>query len=320
MMGSLLGRRSTVGLQILDLRIGVRIPASQPIPAIEVSRMRVLVFLFLSVVPLFSQAATTAPIGKPAPTSVDKALRARVEAMMQARLEGGFRKAYDFVASDSKDFFLQMDKPQVISFKIEAIQWSDKFKKAVVRVSTIRKTRMMGIPGDVQLPGQLEEAWKKDGGHWVWYHDPNLDRTGLFGIPVSSTQTGGPKPDGKKAPVPSDTSPAAVAAAAKSLESKVMIDKESLQFVEGQAVTQQFVYTNVNNGQIRVQAEVLFQPKGYIIEPVDVTLNPNESTTFKVHYDPAEGVLKNVNVRLYVDPFGKTYQVPVQVKPAPKQP
>src|SRR5438105_839515 len=157
----MLGGRLTVRLRPLEPRIGVRIPASQPL----LSRGYSMKFpaAALLVIPLFAlaQDQKAAP-----PPEVDKALRERATAYLQYQVEGNFRKAYDLVAEESKDFYFAAEKSKILTFKINEITYADNFTKAAVQTTTTRLSAVAGHP--VELPSVASDIWKLEDGKWVW--------------------------------------------------------------------------------------------------------------------------------------------------------
>ena len=69
------------------------------------------------------------------PPDVDQALRARVTEFFQAHVDGAFRKAFEIVAEDTKDYYFATEKVRFKSFKIVDIKYSDNFTKAVVNLN-----------------------------------------------------------------------------------------------------------------------------------------------------------------------------------------
>ena len=70
-----------------------------------------------------------------APPVVDQALRARVTEFFQDHVDGNFRKAYDLVAEDTKDYYFGAQKFQFKSFHIDGIKFFDDYTKADVNVT-----------------------------------------------------------------------------------------------------------------------------------------------------------------------------------------
>src|SRR5579864_2193220 len=174
-----LGRRLTVRLQTLDLRIGVRIPASQPNrilardktnrcfprPSAKRSHMTArIAWISLSVLllPLLVRAQTVAP-------EVEQALRARVTEFLQYHVDGNFRKAYDMVAEDTKDQYFNTGKVKLQSFTIDNIKFTDNFTRAAVTATMAKTVNVAGTDIPVALPSTI--TWKIENGKWVWYSD-----------------------------------------------------------------------------------------------------------------------------------------------------
>ena len=97
-------------------------------------------------VALLIPALVLAQTPKPAapPAEVDQALRERATQFLQYQIDGNFRKAFELVAEDSKDFYFSIAKTKILSYKIDDITYSDDFSKATVRATTVRKTMVAG--------------------------------------------------------------------------------------------------------------------------------------------------------------------------------
>ena len=102
-----------------------------------------------------------APKGPSVPKKVDQALRQRVTQFLQYQVDGNFRKALDLVAEDTQDYYLAANKTKLFSFKIDNIEYSDKFTKAKVD-SLVKKTRAGAIATEITVtqttPGKSSMA------------------------------------------------------------------------------------------------------------------------------------------------------------------
>ena len=133
-----------VRLQTLDLRIGVRVPASQPSSLLfdfsailyvckydPVMRpLATLAFCALSTVAPALHAQDAKDLFDKAPPAVDEALRARIHQFYQAHVDGKYRIADQVVAEDSKDFYFAAQKPKYNSCETVRINYSENFTKA----------------------------------------------------------------------------------------------------------------------------------------------------------------------------------------------
>lgn len=267
-------------------------------------------------VPFFLFAQEPKPAAPPA--DVDQALRERASAFLQYQVDGSFRKSFDLVAEDSKDFYFSIAKTKIQSFRIEEVVYSDNFSKATVRATTSRKSMVAGY--EIEVPSLAADTWMREGDKWVWYHDPRQDAAvPFFGGSVGG---GGALPPGSVDPkfLPKDTGPEAVAKAAANLIQPTSFSKSEARFVAGKAGSEEVVFHNGNRGQIKVSAIVRGNPPGVTVEPSETFVNALADMTFKVSYTPG-GKTPDENMVLFeVQPFRSVYTFPVTVLPAPPEP
>lgn len=144
---------------------------------------------------LLSAAFADTPVAAPpkAPPEVEAALRDRVSQFFQYQIQGKFYKAEQFVAEESKDFFVGSNKNTYTSYEIQGIQYSEDFTKATVLVRVNRMVALEGFLGH-PVPWSVPSRWKIENGLWCWYVNPDDLRTTPFGImPRGSTlYTGAP--------------------------------------------------------------------------------------------------------------------------------
>ena len=269
-------------------------------------------FLFFIPLVIFAQA----PAAPTAPPEVDRALRERATAFFQYQVEGNFRKAYDLVAEDTRDYYFAIAKTKILSFTIDEIAYTDDFSRASVRATTVRKTSVAG--NEFEIPGSVTDLWKVEDGKWFWYHDPKQDSpapffAGLVNGDGAKTST---EPADAKA-LPKDTSPTAVAAAAAGLMQPSSVSKTSLTFTQGKPGIEEVTFHNGNRGQVEISAWVVGRPKGFTVEPGVITVNALSDVTLKIHYDPAVAAetKEEVRFRIEVEPFDTWYLLPVKFVP-----
>ena len=271
--------------------------------------------IWLLLIPLFLFAQEPGPApSKPAapPAAVDQALRERATAFLQYQVEGNFRKAYDLVAEDSKDFYFAIEKTKILSFKIDEITYAGDFTKAAVRATTIRKSNVMGR--EFEIPSVAADSWKLEDGKWTWYHDPKLDTSVPFFAGLVSGG-GSPSPAAAADPklLPKDTSPDAVAAAAAKLIQPAGFSKASVRFTQGKAGVEEVVFHNGNRGQVQVSASVEGRPEDITVEPAETLVNALADLTVKIHYNPGGTPRRNARVRFEIQPFRTVYVLPVTI-------
>jgi hypothetical protein len=275
--------------------------------------MRITTILLLAA-PLLSFAQT--PPASPS-TEVDNALRSRVTAFLQYEKEGNFRKAYDLVAEDSKDYYFSVSKQKGLPFTVDDVQYTDDFSKATVKAIV---KQQMGLAGQqVQVPSVLTTRWKLEKGEWVWYHDPSKDvlLTIVGALPTGGVTAGITPPAGtsqpaNSSPLPKDLSPEAAAEAAAKLAPKATIDKSAITFSLGKEATDVITFRNQNMGQVRVYVGVTGATDSVTVEPVDTLLTAKAELPVKVSYKPTADAPRQTAVEFTIEPFGSVYRVPVQ--------
>ena len=242
-------------------------------------------------------------------------MRERATAFLQYQVDGNFRKAYDLVAEDSKDFYFAIEKTKILSFKIDEITYTDDFAKATVRATTIRKSNALGH--EFEVPLVAADSWKLEDGKWLWYHDPKFDISvpffaGLLGGVGSAAPAAAVDP---KLLPPKDTSPEAMAAAAAKLIQPTSFSKASVTFTQGKAAVEEIVFHNGNRGQIKVSGWVEGPPDGITVEPTETFVNALADLTVKIHYNPGGTTRREATVRFEIQPFRTVYVLPVTIAP-----
>ena len=252
-------------------------------------------------------AAAGIPAGPKAPPEVEQALRTRANAFLDYESKGENRKAYDLVAEDSKDYYFGIKKEKSASFTIDEIQFGADLSTATVRSTMNRQVMLAGHP--VDLPQALISRWKIEKGEWVWYHDPSQDVTNtiLGPVPVAPAEAPG------DSPVPRDLShQAAVATAGKMPIPMPAIDKKAVTFTLGKDGSEQVMYHNNTNGQVRVLAEVRGVADTITVEPNNLMVNPGADVPFKIVYKAHPESSMRGGVLFTVEPFGSVVGLPVR--------
>lgn len=264
----------------------------------------------------FAQTPSAAQSAAP-PAEVDKALRSRATAFFQYQKDGNFRKSYELVAEESKDYYFSAAKQQGLPFTIGEIEYSDAFSKAAVKAIVTQK---MGISGQqIEIPSIVTTRWKMEKGEWVWYHDASKDTllTVVGELPTGGATAGMPPPadasqPAKSSPLPKDLSPAAAMAAASKLIPKATIDKSTITFTLGKEATDTITFRNENVGQVRVFVGVKGATDDVTVEPVDTLLTANAELPVKVSYKPTAAAPRRTVVEFIIEPFDSVYRIPVR--------
>lgn len=266
--------------------------------------MRLLALL--AVVPLLAQEPAAPP------PEVDQALRERATAFLQNQVDGSFRKSIDLVAEETKDWYFASAKEKILSFKIESIEYSDQFTKANVKSNTRRTVSTMGHSFTLDTP--ITDRWKIEDGKWFWYKDMSVIET-PFG-PVPAPKPGEATPAGATTPgVPTDLSPAAVAAAGAKLTTAAAVNKKDIVFEQGTASTEEIVFHNGAPGLVRLVVGKATAMPSISLDVTETMVKPGEEVRVKVSYHPDESKAKGTTIRFVVQPFGTVYPVRVTVRP-----
>jgi hypothetical protein len=239
-----------------------------------------------------------APKAPSVPKKVDKALRQRASEFLQYQVDGNFRKALDLVAVDTQDYYLSATKLKLFSFKIQNIEYSDKFTKAKVG-ALVKKTYPGAIP--VEITVSQTDTWKIVNGKWMWYFTPPQN-------PVLELTGQG---------IPKDTNPAAVASAATKIKAATSVDKRSLKFTLGAAGSEQVVFHNGNRGPVKLVADVIGNWTELKVEPASELVNTDQNATVKITYAPQKNFTMPTQVRLTIEPFQQKILIPVTFASAP---
>ena len=148
------------------------------------------------------------------PQDVDDALRARIKVFYDYHVARKYRQAEQLIAEESKDDFYVLSKPEIQSYKIGNIEYSENFTKAKVIIVGAMPVllpmaggKIMDMPfasywkvenvpnGDVAPAGKSKKAAvkkppsKSANRIWVWYYNKDAARQTPFGQTKLPTET-----------------------------------------------------------------------------------------------------------------------------------
>src|SRR5713226_10251313 len=263
--------------------------------------MRIRIPLF--VLPLLALAQAPPP-------EVDQALRARVTEFYQDHVDGNFRKAFDLVAEDTKDHYFGANKTQFKSFKIDKIDYSDNFTKAVVTL-TVQRTMTVQLQ-QVLIPSTGPTDWKIENGKWVWYSDPGKNLETPMG--PADPNVIKPNPDGSIT-VPKRLTPDMVAAAAQRIlqQQQSGVNKSEVTLAAGKASSEEVIFHNAAQGSVQVRLDMSPEVAGLHAELDKSSVNAGENAVVKLSYAPGDKPPASpVTLRLVVAPFNQVFTVTVR--------
>ena len=251
-----------------------------------------------------------------APPPIDEALRARVDQFFHAYTTGKFREAYPLVAEDSQDAFLGASKNQFKSCEILKINYSENFTKAVVVESCKGEWNFHGQTIGTSFP--ITGNWKVSDGQWYWYY---VKPTSMLS-PFSPTGFATISPDSQAGGAPAATPvlPANPLDSARSILSKVRVDKTAIKLKGYETSKDELHLTNDMPGEISLSIDPVAFP-GFKITPGKTELQANEQTTIVFEYrlddasiecgECAKRVKSTLTAQLHIQPTGQVFPITV---------
>jgi hypothetical protein len=125
-------------------------------------------------------AQTSAPTLDKPPQDVDDALRTRITRFYDYHVARKFRLCEELILESSKDDFYVLTKPQLDSYRIGNIEYSENFTKAKVIIVGVMPILM---PMAAARVGEQPFAsyWAKEDGVWYWYYNKQPAEMTPFG-------------------------------------------------------------------------------------------------------------------------------------------
>jgi hypothetical protein len=309
-----------VRLQTLDLRIGVRVPASQPTQADILKRsfdpkktMRTLALSSLLLVSgILGLAQDSTELLDKAPPPVDEALRARIDQYYHAFVAGKFKDAYLLVADDSQDAFLKADKDQYKACETIKIRYSDNFTKAIVVENCKGEWKWHGTVTPTSFP--LTTNWEVADGKWYWRYV----RPTMVASPFSPT---GFVPVPPEATAKNDSGmPANIVGAAEGILSKIGVDKRTVHLRSSETSQDVVHVRNDMPGTVTLKMED-FNIAGLKITVGKTQLQAHEETTILFEWrlddpailcpDCAKRSTGTTTLHLHISPTGQAFPIDV---------
>jgi len=268
--------------------------------------------------PLLVVSAMTA-WGQNAPAGVEDALRGRVTEFFQYSNDGAFRKAYELVAEDSKDFYFQQQKVQLKSCQIDSVKFTENFNRADVQTTCQRTARPGPQFPEIEIKVPVLTTWEIVDGKWYYTHDISKEVLTPFGLKGSDVQAQA-GPNGQ--PQLPDLSPQAVAKAGAAILQQPTgqtsgLDKGEVTLSAGKPSSAQVTFHNGLTGAVQLFASAEKEVPGLTITLDKPTVGPNENAIVKISYEPGgKAPDAFVPVRVVIEPFTHIYRVSVKFENA----
>lgn len=243
-------------------------------------------------------AQDTSDLFNRAPKAVDDALRARIGEFYQFHKNREFRKAEALVAEDTKDFFYNHDKPEVLSFEIARIEYSDGYTRAKATVLVEQRIMFPGFAGKpMKIP--TPSYWKVENGEWYWY----VDQAKLNESPFGEMKPGPPSSGDQS--VPSIIS--GLPTTADQVMNLIQADKSALMLAPGE--TGQVTIANAMKGPVTLAVQGKVQGVAATLDSASVAPGGKAVLTVKAAQGAKSGTITVVATQL-----GKTMPIQITIK------
>jgi hypothetical protein len=261
-------------------------------------------YRFLPVILLLPVLAAQPPALDKPPQDVDDALRARIKQFYDYHVEGKYRQAEKLIADESQDDFYVSGKPELKSYKIGNIEYSDGFKKAkAVIVGSVPVLLPMAGGKIMDMP--FASYWKMENGLWYFYYNKEVSRMTPFGTVKAHEER---KPG--EAPA---TLPQPPPVTLESLQSALKIDRTKVVLVAGKPQTVKV--TNTLPGPASLSVACPYRPlaeTGVSAKFDKPELKANETATLTFDVDPNVGP-GVVPVQITVSPTNQVLSLTINV-------
>jgi hypothetical protein len=103
------------------------------------------------------------PVLEKAPAEIDDALRSRIFELYTLFKAQQYRKAESFIAEDTKDYYYAGNKPEIKSFELLTIEYSDNFTRARAMSKVTEPVIVSGFP-PAEITVTMPTLWRIEDG------------------------------------------------------------------------------------------------------------------------------------------------------------
>jgi hypothetical protein len=240
------------------------------------------------------------------PQDIDDALRARIKQFYDYHVAGKPRRAEELVAEESKDDFYVLMKPDLKSYRIANIDYSDGFTKAKALIVGAMPTPLSMFGAKI-MDMPFASFWKTEDGKWVWYYNKEFARHTPFGD-LKEPQNATPGNAATATPAPPD--PAQMVAM---LQSALKIDKTRIDLVPGNAETVKVTNTLPGAASLSIACPYAPMSKTGITATFDKKdLKGNETAVLTLKADP-DAALGSLPLMITVSPTNQVLNLTVTI-------
>lgn len=246
-----------------------------------------------------------------APPVVDQALRARVNEFFGYHVTGEFRKAYDLVADDTKDYYFAVQKNTFISFKIVDVKYSDDWTRATVRVDGTRKIRIRPEFPETTIVQPMPTTWKIENGKWVWY----VDKSTILPTPMSNGPHPTPapsQPDADGSPKLPDLSDKGLQNMAQEILKQSNVNKPNVVLEWSRECSETITFHNGQQGYVKAFIDPGTTIEGFSAKIDKENVAANQDATVTVHWTPGKAQPPQaLVVKVIVQPTDQVFPIVV---------
>ncbi len=300
-----------VRLQTLDLRIGVRVPASQPIsPFLRSTHMPIRLLLFSALFAVLAAGQNAGDLLNKPPAGVEEALKARISEFYKLEMEGKFRQAEGMVCEDSKDAYYGGDKRRWYSMDQGNIKYTKEFKYA--EAIMILGAELNTAQGILRSKIPFVTYWSAENGAWCRSFPSNADKKII--TPFSGGKEFEP-PTAERYPDPSmiDKAKRDMANPA-ALSGQIVTDKGVVEFKKGKAATETIELKNGLPGEIKIAVRLPNIP-GLTVKSLKEHVGSGETSKIVLAYDPPKDAGTAAQwMTIWIEPLGQVLNLNVFVR------
>jgi len=258
----------------------------------------------------FYLAFSTIAFSQTAPPEVDEALRARVNEFFGYHVKGEFRKAMALVADETQDEYFAAQKTRYESFKIESIQYSENFTKAVVNLTVQEKKRMSVQFPETVFTEPTSVLWKLEKGQWCFYIDHKTNWLMPYGpSDPKAVEQARKNQNQNQTPITPDK----IQALAGQILGQSSLSRNEVVFAANQASSQEVVFKNGQGGAVKIALAGIKLPEGMsaTLDKTDVPIGGE--ATLKIAYAPkGDAVPGDIVLNIVMEPFARMFPVTVR--------
>jgi hypothetical protein len=181
---------------------------------------------FLAALGAVAMAQTVAPPAEKPPAGLEQTIMNRVHEFYTLMMKQQYRQGEAYIAEDTKDYYYAGSKPDIRSFEVMKVEFSDNFTHATAFTRCVEPVVVAGFP-PTNMTVVIPSLWKLEGGNWYLYEDPEKIKnpSGLSSKIQSTVQAAAANPE---LPMPKDLpkDPAFVMG-------KVLVDKTDVRILPG---------------------------------------------------------------------------------------